>query len=114
MRSLLYTLTLVLICTGCASTETKLTLEESGHQYCDTNKTIVDNNGVVNSTQTTECSDNPVKKLLPPKMGMAKECREHWYSVNINGRMVERKGYACLFQGKDYETSKWYIVTSPF
>ena len=114
MKHLLYTLALMVVCTGCSATGNKLTLEESGHQYCDTNKTIIEKNGEVNSTQTTECSDDPVKKLLPPKMGIAKECREHWYSVNINGKKVQRKGYACLMQGKDYETSKWYIVTSPF
>ena len=109
-----YIIALMMVATGCSATGNKLTLEENGHQYCDTNKTIIEKNGVVDSTQITECSDDPVKKLLPPKMGIAKECREHWYSVNINGRMVERKGYACLMQGKDYETSKWYIVTSPF
>ena len=45
-------------------------------------------------------------------MGIAKECLEHWYSVNINGRMVQRKVPAQSMQGKDYETSKWYIVNS--
>ena len=114
MKHLLYIIALMMVATGCSATGNKLTLEENGHQYCDTNKTIIEKNGVVDSTQITECSDDHVKKLLPPKMGIAKECREHWYSVNINGRMVERKGYACLMQGKDYETSKWYIVTSPF
>ena len=47
-------------------------------------------------------------------MGLGTNCREHWYSVNINGKMVERKGYACLFKGKDYESSRWYIVDSPY
>ena len=114
MKSLLYIVALMVVCTGCSDTGNKLTLEENGHQYCDTEKTIIDNNGTTNSKQITKCSDDPVKKLLPPKMGMGKQCREHWYSVLIGGKRVERKGYACLMQGKDYETSKWYIVTSPF
>ena len=114
MQKLLYTIGLMMVMTACSATGNKLTLEESGHQYCDTDKTIIEKNGSTDSTQITKCSDDPVKKLLPPKMGMGTQCQEHWYTILINGKQVERKGYACLFKGKDYESSKWYIVTSPY
>ena len=113
MKHLLYIIGLMILCTACSATN-KLSLEESGHQYCETDKTIIDKNGSTDSTQITKCSDDPVKKLLPPKMGMGTQCQEHWYTILINGKQVQRKGYACLFKGKDYESSKWYIVTSPF
>ena len=84
-------------------------------QYCQTDETIQIKDGkTVSSNTIVQCSDNVVKKMLPPKMGLAESCREHWYEVNINGQMVERKGYACLVKGNSYETSRWYIVDSPY
>jgi len=114
MKHLLYTLALLVVCTGCSATGQKLSMEESGQQYCETDKTIIDTNGSQDVTQITKCSDNIVKKLLPPKMGLGKNCREHEYEIFLNRSRVTRKGYACLFKGKDYESSKWYIVTSPY
>ena len=102
-----------LVMSACANNK-KLTLQESGHQYCTTNKIMVTENGVLKEIKVTECNDDAVKKLMPPKMGLGKECREHWYKIRLNGRMVDKRGFACLFKGDSYETSKWYIVKSPF
>ena len=98
---------------ACANNK-KLTLEESGHQYCTTNKKMITEDGVLKEIKITECSDDNVKKLMPPKMGLGKQCREYWYKIRLSGQMVNKKGYACLFAGDNYETSKWYIVKSPF
>ena len=54
----------MMVATGCSARRNKLTLEENG-PYCDTNKTIIEKNGVVDSTQITECSDDPVKSYWP-------------------------------------------------
>jgi len=98
---------------ACSSTK-HLTLEEAGHSYCENEKVIVEQNGVIDSAQITKCTDNPVKKLLPPKMGVGKDCRSFSFISQLGGRNVERIGYACLMKGKDYETSRWYIVQSPY
>ena len=102
-----------LVMSACANNK-KLTLQESGHQYCTTNKIMVTENGVLKEIKVTECNDDVVKKLMPPKMGLGQNCHEHWYTIRLNGQMVDKKGYACQFKGKDYEHTKWYIVKSPF
>ena len=111
MRSILL-LGLILGVSACSTTPP---LGQTQMQYCETDQIIKKSNDKTVSSETTlTCSDSPVKKLIPPKMGLGTNCKEHWYSVNINGNMVERKGYACLFKGKDYESSRWYIVDSPY
>jgi len=105
--------TVCILVSACSSTK-KLTLEEAGHQYCENDKVIVEKNGKLESVQVTKCTDNAVKKLLPPKMGVGKQCRSFIYTSRLNDRNVERIGYACLMKGKDYETSRWYIVQSPY
>ena len=111
-KTLLIISTCVLM-SACAN-NTKLTLQESGHQYCTTDKIMVEEDGVLKEIKVTKCNDDVVKKLLPPKMDLGKNCQEHWYKINLGGRMVDKKGYACLFKGDSYETSKWYIVKSPY
>jgi|TARA_B100001559_G_scaffold299834_1_gene285425 hypothetical protein len=111
-KTLLIISTCVLI-SACAS-KPRLTMQEAGHQYCTTNKTMVEQDGVIKEIKVTECNDDNVKKLMPPKMGLGKNCREHWYNIRLNGRMVKQKGYACQFKGDSYETTKWYIVKSPY
>ena len=98
---------------ACAGKQ-KLTLQEAGHQYCTTTKTMVEQDGVLKEIKVTECNDDNVKKLMPPKMGLGSQCQEHWYYINLGGRQVKRKGYACLSKGDSYETSRWYIVKSPY
>ena len=111
MRILLL-LGLILGVSACSTTPP---LGKTQMQYCETDQIIKKSNDKTVSSETTlTCSDSPVKKLIPPKMGLGSNFREHWYSVNINGKMVERKGNACLFKGKDYESSRWYIVDSPY
>ena len=85
MKHLLYIIALMMVATGCSATGNKLTLEENGHQYCDTNKTNIEKNGVVDSTQITECSDDPVKKLLPPKQNTT----NHNKNVHLNNNRYE-------------------------
>ena len=46
-------------------------------------------------------------------MGVADHCKEYYYDVVLNGKIVERRGFACLMKGKDYESSRWYIIADP-
>ena len=104
----------VILMSACSSTG-QVATKSHIPQYCQTDETIQIKDGeTVSSNTIVQCSDNVVKKMLPPKMGLAESCKEHWYEVNINGQMVERKGYACLVKGNSYETSRWYIVDSPY
>ena len=34
------------------------------------------------------------------KMGVADHCKEYYYDVVLNGKIVERRGFACLMKGK--------------
>jgi len=47
-------------------------------------------------------------------MGVADHCKEYYYDVVLNGKIVERRGFACLMKGKDYESSRWYIIADPY
>ena len=102
-----------LVMSACANNK-KLTLQEAGHQYCTTEKVMVEKNGKLEAIQITNCNDDEVKKLLPPKMGLGKNCREFWYDTVLDGRYKKRRGFACQFKGDTYETTKWYIVKSPY
>ena len=104
----------VLLLVNACGTTPKKTLEEAGHQYCTTQKVMVTTNGILEEVKVTECNDDNVKKLMPPKMGVGKNCREFWYTIYLDNQEARRRGYACLFKGKDYEHSKWYIVKYPF
>jgi|TARA_B100001013_G_scaffold307636_1_gene211247 hypothetical protein len=106
-------ISVLLLVSACGSTK-KLTLQEAGHQYCTTQKIMVTENGVLEEVKITECNDDYVKNLLPPKMGLGEQCREYWYTIILNNRPVKKRGFACQMRGDSYETTKWYIVKSPY
>lgn len=77
-------------------------------QYCYTSQTIKTQNGEkVNSETTVECSDDQVKKLFQVRSGMAPNCGEFTYWMQIGGRDVQRKGISC--QKPD---GSWEIVNA--
>ena len=106
-------ISVLLLVSACGSTK-KLTLQDAGHQYCTTEKVMVEQDGKIEAIQVTKCNDDEVKKLLPPKMGLGKNCREFWYDTVLDGAYKKRRGFACQFKGDTYETTKWYIVQSPY
>ena len=66
-------------------------------QYCNLKtETIntVDGNGVVIDSKTTEVlvCDDSVKDFLAYS-GIAKECREYYYHINLKGYLMKKKGY---------------------
>ena len=89
--------TLLLACimalTGCGSAPKVV---ERTPQYCHTSQTIVKkNNDTVNSETTVECTDDQIKRIAANRLGMAPNCGEFTYWMQIGGRDVQRKGISC-------------------
>ena len=65
-------------------------------QYCHTSQTILTKNGEKVESQTlVECTDDQIKKLFQVRSGMAPNCGEFTYWMNLGGRDVQRKGISC-------------------
>ena len=100
--------TLLLACVitlvGCSSSPK---VQAQKPQYCHTSQTIKTQNGErVNSETTVECTDDQIKKLFQVRSGMAPNCGEYTYWMNLGGRDVQRKGISC--QKPD---GSWEIVS---
>jgi hypothetical protein len=65
-------------------------------QYCYTSQTIVTQNKErVDSLTVVECTDDQVKRLAEPRIGLAATCGEFTYWMRQGGRDVQRKGISC-------------------
>lgn len=65
-------------------------------QYCHTSQTIKTQNGErVNSETTVECTDDQIKRVAVSRLGMAPNCGEFVYWMQIGGKNVQRKGISC-------------------
>jgi hypothetical protein len=83
----------VLALTGCSSSP-KVVAQKP--QYCYTSQTIITENGEkVNSRTQIECTDDQVKRLFQARSGMAHNCGEFYYWMQIGGNNVQRKGVSC-------------------
>jgi hypothetical protein len=79
--------------TGCSSAP-KVVAQKP--QYCYTSQTIKTQNGEkVNSETTLECTDDQIKRLTEKRLGMAPNCGEFTYWMQIGGSNVQRKGISC-------------------
>ncbi len=94
---------------GCSS-HTPKTMAQFEPQYCYQSNTIKTKNGnTVSSEGLTECTDNPANKHFLAYSGLAKDCREHWYSIILKGKEEKRRGYIC--QKID---GTWEVVNHPY
>jgi len=83
----------ILLMTGCSSAP-KVAAKKP--QYCYTSQTIQTKNGEkVNSETTLECTDDQIKRVAVSRLGMAPNCGEFTYWMQIGGRDVQRKGISC-------------------
>jgi uncharacterized protein YceK len=95
----------LVVLSGCSSAPKKVAQKP---QYCYTSQTIKTQNGErVNSETTLECTDDQIKKLFQVRSGMAPNCGEYTYWMQIGGRDVQRKGVSC--QKPD---GSWEIVNA--
>ena len=88
---------MILLLSGCSSSPKK---KAESEQYCDlTTKTVsVKTNGEVvdeKSVEVMECNDNRIKRTFLAQSGMAANCGEFTYWMQIGGRNVQRKGVSC-------------------
>jgi len=77
---------------GCSSTPQVSDWEQQ--QYCYTDETITQNNGVIDSRKSVECTDRPAENWRR-QLGVADTCREYLYNVRLNNRIERRRGYVC-------------------
>lgn len=85
---------LVMSLAGCSSAPRKSVLFSD--QYCHTSQTITTRDKEnVSSETVVKCSDDPVEQYKPAKMGVAKDCHEVVVPMNIGGRLVQERMYAC-------------------
>jgi len=83
----------IIALTGCSSAPKKVAQKP---QYCHTSQTILTKNGEKVESQTlVECTDDQIKKLFQVRSGMAPNCGEFTYWMNLGGRDVQRKGISC-------------------
>lgn len=98
----------ILLVIGC-STGPKYQAEKP--QYCYTKQVIVkDHNDTVASRTVVECNDNQIERLFQVQSGMAPNCGEFTYWMQIGGRNVQRKGVSCQKPDGSWEivnTTQW-------
>lgn len=84
---------LIIMLTGCSSTPK---VSANKPQYCHTSQEILIRNGEkVDSATLVECTDDQLKRLAVARIGMASNCGEFTYWMQIGGRDVQRKGISC-------------------
>ena len=105
MLRLLLLITSLTILSACSSTKEVA----STQQFCYSKGTIEQTNtDTVNSKFVYECDDRPANNWKL-QLGIADNCREHWYDVFLNGKRVQRRGYVCQkFDGS------WEVVPTNF
>lgn len=80
------------ILAGCSSVPQESAWNQQ--QYCYTDETITDDNGMINAHKTIECTDRPAENWRR-QLGVADTCREYLYNVRLNNRIERRRGYVC-------------------
>lgn len=89
-----------LVLAGCSSAP-KQTAQAP---YCYTYQDIqLKDNERVSSDTRLRCSDNPVDRIAIRNYGIAPQCGEYKYLMTLQGRVVERRGYACQKLDGTYE-----------
>ena len=84
----------VAVLAGCSSAPRQSKLISD--QYCHTSQTIeTTDKQVVSSKTLVKCTDDPIERYAPAKMGLAKDCIETYLPINRGGRLIQEKVYAC-------------------
>lgn len=84
---------IIILLSGCSSAPK---VQAQKPQYCHTSQSILLQNGEkVDSATLVECTDDQIKRLAVSRIGMAPNCGEFTYWMQIGGRDVQRKGISC-------------------
>lgn len=85
---------IVMALAGCSSAPKQSRL--INNQYCHTSQTIeTTDKQVVSSKTLVKCTDDPIERYAPARLGLAKDCIETYLPVNRDGRLIQEKVYAC-------------------
>ncbi len=110
MRNLILMAGAIATLSACSSHNNHPTMAQFKPQYCYQTTTINTQNGnSVNSEGKTECTDNPKNKHFLAYSDIAKDCREYWYDIWLNGKAVKQRGYVC-----QKLNGEWEIVSHPY
>lgn len=77
---------------GCSSPKKSKLVSD---QYCHTSQTIEKEDSNVSSKTVIKCTDDPIERYVPKKMGISKDCQPINIPINLNGRLVYERIYAC-------------------
>lgn len=84
---------IIMALAGCSSSP-KVAAQKP--QYCHTSQNIVVKNGEkVDSATLVECTDDQIKRMPAVRLGMAPNCGQFSYWMQIGGKDVQRKGISC-------------------
>ena len=84
---------LMALLSGCSSAPR---VQAQKPQYCHTSQNIVVKNGEkVDSATLVQCTDDQIQRLTANRLGMASNCGEFSYWMQIGGNNVQRKGISC-------------------
>tara|TARA_A100001035_G_scaffold275845_1_gene269840 strand:+ start:676 stop:1008 length:333 start_codon:yes stop_codon:yes gene_type:complete len=109
MKNLIILAGAVAILSACSSNKQPV-MSQFKPQYCYQTTTINTTDGTnVNSKGVTECTDNPNNKHFLAYSEIAKDCREYWYDIWLNGKAVAQRGYVC-----QKINGEWEIVSHPY
>jgi hypothetical protein len=99
----------VMVLTGCSSTPHRPPTEQMCNMRSETVATR-DMQGNILSQKTKEvmvCSDDQLDRITIKKAGLASNCGEYVYYINLNGKAVAQRGIACQkFDGR------WEVVNN--
>lgn len=91
--ALIVIICIIVLLSGCSSAPK---VQAQKPQYCHTSQSILLQNGEkVDSATLVECTDDQIKRLAVSRIGMAPNCGEFTYWMQIGGRDVQRKGISC-------------------
>jgi hypothetical protein len=105
----LFAAIILLMLSGCSSSPK---VQAQKPQYCYTSQNIVTQDGErVSSRTELDCTDDQVKRLVKPRMGMADHCGTYTYNITLGGRNVQRQGISCMVLNERGEVIGWEVVS---
>jgi len=94
---------LIALLSGCSSTPNRPPTE----QMCNLRSETVSTPQGQRTKDVMVCTDNQLDRITIKQAGIAKNCGEYIYYINLNGNMVQQRGLACQkFDGR------WEVVNN--
>jgi hypothetical protein len=85
---------------GCSSPKKSKLVSD---QYCHTSQTIEKEDSNISSKTVIKCTDDPVERYVPAKIGIAKDCYTAHIPMLRNGRSIYEKIIVCQKLNGSYD-----------